>query len=540
MTRSKLIIGLVLASLTAVDFTAAQAQTLAQGPGQVLPQSAQPAPAAGSFVLRGVTFKGATQLSSAELMALTTGRIGRPVTMTDLDSIAKGVADLYHERGFFLAKVFVPVQEVKDGVVEISVVEGAVNRVIVRLAKDAPISQDRVTKMLEPLRPGKPLDGNVYERTVLMLSDMPGIAVQSGLEEGEQPGSVNLVIDIQAARRFAASVEADNSGTEESGRERIGVNARLASPLGIGDNLDARLQLSRGASLWFGRLAYEAPIGYEGLRAGVGVARAHYDLGADFEDLDANGTSTVYDVSMTYPLLRSRSQNVFLRAWVDRKNLSDNLDAFDYRTNKRVNGYGIGLSSELRDNWLGGGYWNITTSAYAGDLHLRDDLSSAIDASIFGRQTSGNFVKTTAQVSRLQALFARNSLFVSVGGQYTTKNLDPSEKLALGGSRAVRACSSNEALVDQGGIATVEYRYALFDSMSVYGFRDMGWGQLLHDRQPGDRKSAVLRANGLGFTWSVAGDFTVSSTVAWRDTDPGVTDGGDKNPRFYWQLQKLF
>ncbi|CAN5378746.1 ShlB/FhaC/HecB family hemolysin secretion/activation protein [soil metagenome] len=519
---------------------AAEGQTLAQGPSQALPQATQAAPATGSFVLRGITFKGATQLSSAELMALTTGRIGRDVTMADLEAIAKAVSDLYRQRGFFLARAFVPVQEVKDGVVEISVVEGAVNRVIVRLAKDAPISQERVTKMLEPLRPGTPLDGNVYERTVLMLSDMPGLAVQSGLEEGEIPGSVNLVIDIQAARRWAASAEADNSGTEESGRERIGVNARLASPLGIGDNLDARLQLSRGASLWFGRLAYEAPVGYEGLRAGVGVARAHYDLGADFEALDANGTSTVYDVSMTYPLLRSRSQNVFLRGWVDRKNLADNLDAFDYSTSKRISGAGIGLSSELRDSWFGGGYWNITASGYAGKLTLRDGLSAAIDDSIFGRQTAGNFMKATGQVSRLQALFPRNSLFVSLGGQYTTMNLDPSEKLALGGSRAVRAYSSNEELVDEGGIATIEYRYALFDSLSVYGFRDMGWGRLLHDRDPGDRKSAVLRANGVGFTWSVAGDFTVSSTVAWRDSDPGVTDGGDKNPRFYWQLQKLF
>ncbi len=512
---------------------------LAQGPSQVLPQAQQPA-LPGAFVLRGVVFKGATLLSNDELTPLAALKVGRPVTMADLESIANNVAELYHQRGYFLARAIVPVQEVKDGVVEISVIEGAINRVIVRLSKDAPISQERVARILEPLRPGKPLDGKVYERTVLLLSDMPGLAVQSGLEEGDRPGTVNLVIDIQPSRRFAFAAEVDNSGTKASGQERVGVNARIASPFGIGDNLDIRAQVSDHVDLWFGRIAYEAPLDYTGLRGGLGISRADYSLGGEFSDLDANGTSTIYDASLNYPLIRSRTASLFVRGWVDRKNLEDRLDAFDYRTSKRVEGAGIGFSGESRDDWGGGGYFNFTSDFYRGKLTLRDDISQALDASEFGRDTKGYFTKVSLVASRLQSLFPRNSLFLSLGGQLASHNLDASEKLALGGSHAVRAYSSNADLVDEGLIGTAEYRYALFDSLALFAFRDYGHGRPVHDPSAGDQRTETIRANGIGVTWSQAGNFSMSGTIAWRDSAATVADGDGKNPRFYWQLQKVF
>ena len=36
------------------------------------------------------------------------------------------------------------------------------------------------------------------------------------------------------------------------------------------------------------------------------------------------------------------------------------------------------------------------------------------------------------------------------------------------------------------------------------------------------------------------GKIGVNLTVAWRDTGPGLTDGGDRNPRLFWSIQKAF
>src|SRR3546814_3287173 len=99
--------------------------------------------------------------------------------------------------------------------------------------------------------------------------------------------------------------------------------------------------------MWCGRLAYEAPLGAHGLRIGAGVSRVSYELGGAFEILDAVGTADIYDVSLTYPLIRQRSHNLFLRGFVDRKELTDELRIVDFKTDKRVDGFGVEIG---RDN----------------------------------------------------------------------------------------------------------------------------------------------------------------------------------------------
>src|SRR3546814_6971666 len=91
---------------------------------------------------------------------------------------------------------------------------------------------------------------------MLLLSDLPGLRVQSAIEPGLEPGTTDLTVQIAPGDRVRASVELDNYGTREVGRERLGGTLRWASPTGHGDNLDLRAMVSR-EGMWFGRLAYE-------------------------------------------------------------------------------------------------------------------------------------------------------------------------------------------------------------------------------------------------------------------------------------------
>jgi hypothetical protein len=52
--------------------------------------------------------------------------------------------------------------------------------------------------------------------------------------------------------------------------------------------------------------------------------------------------------------------------------------------------------------------------------------------------------------------------------------------------------------------------------------------------------SRSLRGHGIGFNWSKPGQVTMNLSVAWRGTGAGLTDGGDRNPRVYWSIQKAF
>jgi hemolysin activation/secretion protein len=517
---------------------------LAQAAPAAPPQSVPVAPATASaaFRLNGVRLSGVQSLDAAELDALAAPYIGHEVTLAELEGLAQQIGVKYRERGYFLAQALVPVQVVQDGVVEISVIEGRLGKITIELAPDAPISEERVRAFLAPLQVGQALNGPQYERAMLLLSDQPGLRVSSHLEESAQPGATDLIVEVAATPRWTFSADADNQGTQETGRYRIGGSVRWASPLGIGDNLDVRLMASDDGGLAFGRLAYEAPLNASGLRAGLGISHVYYDLGGQFADLKAHGTADVVDFSLSYALLRTRRQNLIIRLGADYKDLEDNYDAVDYSLKKRVTGLNLGWAWELRDTLLGGGYWASSGAWYHGRLAINDRISHEADQSDGGLHTAGNFDKLGLQFSRLQHLFDRHSLYLSLGGQWASKNLDASEKLALGGARAVRAYASSEALADQALIGTIEWRWSVGNEWTPFAFYDAAHGWSSKNPLPGTTDNHEnLRGAGIGVRWGRAGDFSINSTLAWRTASrPAIADGGGHNPRLFVQLQKVF
>ncbi|WP_395624782.1 ShlB/FhaC/HecB family hemolysin secretion/activation protein [Thermomonas sp.] len=529
----------------AADGAAVQEATPAPGSApqqaQALPEPQMAVQAQASFVLRGVQFVGATGVADSELQAAVADRIGTSVTFADLEQLAARAVAVYQKRGFGLVQAYVPVQEVVDGVVRISISEGVLGNVSIELAEGVPVAQERVAGTLAILEPGKPLNGRQYERAMLLLSDLPGIKPQSAISAGAATGTTDLVVQVGERDRLQYGLEVDNHGTSDSGRHRITGSLRWASPFGRGDNLDLRLMLAEGMHTAFGRISYETPVGYRGLRIGGGLARVQYELGGPFAPLEPTGTGNVADLSFSYPLIRQRSTNLFVRGVIDNKDLTDRFEAVGFETHKRVRGAGIGLSFERRDGLLGGGYTSANALLYRGNLDIKDATSEAFDNPPFGYDTEGSFGKATLQLARLQSLAPKFSLFLGTGMQRASKNLDAYEKLSLGGPKAVRAYATGEVLVDDGWLATVELRYAPRPDTTLFAFYDAAHGDFFHDPRPFDVfTSRSLRGHGLGLNWSRPGKLSMNFSIAWRSTDPGVTDGGDRNPRLFWSIQKAF
>lgn len=505
---------------------------------QALP--AAPRPVQATFQLVDVRLKGAVAIEEPELRALVQPYLGRQVTLADLQALAQAITDEYRARGYFLAQAIIPIQKVEGGVVEISVIEGRLGRVDVSVAPDAPISAERVRAFLAGVPVGEAVNASAYERAMLLLSDQPGIKVTSGVQQGATPATVDLAVEVAAARRWSFTAEGDNFGTLETGRWRVGGAARWSSPLGIGDNLDARLMMS-DRRLAFGRLGYELPLGGSGLRLGLGLSRVQYEVGGAFAPLDAHGQADVADVSLNYPLIRQRNQNLLTRLVFESKRLKDEYRAVDVSFDKRVSDIGLGWAWDRRDDWLGGGYFASSGTLYSGRLRINDAGAYAADQAPGGPHTAGDYSRLVFQFSRLQSIAARHTLYYSIGGQWASKNLDASEKLALGGARAVRAYAPSEALVDQGWIQTIEWRWSATDELTPYLFFDAAHGRQAK-RPPSDVGNGIsLRGAGIGLAWGKPGDFSLNATLAWRTgTRRGLADGGGHNPRFFIQAQKAF
>lgn len=507
---------------------------------QALPEPEMQRRPEARFHLQGVRFRGATVFGEQTLQTFAADLVGREVGMADLEDLANRITQAYRDRGYFLSRAVIPVQEVRGGVVEITVVEGQVGEVRVGVAEGTPVSEERIQRMLSALEPNAPLDGRAYERGMLLVSDLPGVRAQSVVQPGRDPSATDIEVRVEPGRRTMWTLEADNHGTRESGRHRVGGSLRWASPFGIGDNLDLRLLVAEDANTLFGRLSYEAPLGYRGTRIGAGLARVQYELGGAVAVLEPTGTADIVDVSLTHPVIRQRGTNLLLRLSADHKKLKDEFEAVGFVSRKRVQGLGLGWAFEHRDRWGGGGYTSVNGVLYRGDLDIRDANNRALDQSVFGRNTHGSFTKLTLQATRLQRIGGPVNLFVGVGAQQTNRNLDPSEQLSLGGPRAVRAYPTGELLVDEGFIVNVEWRWALNEDVTAFYLWDIARGRSNHDPGPFlDNRTHSLRGSGLGLAWSAPYDIGMNLTVAWADT--GRSRGSDhRDPRLFWQVQKRF
>ncbi|MPW16829.1 ShlB/FhaC/HecB family hemolysin secretion/activation protein [Paraburkholderia sp. CNPSo 3157] len=501
------------------------------------PPVAAPGP---TFTLKGITFKGNDTIPSDELLAPVRDQIGRQIGFADLEAIAAKVTQVYRARGYLLAQVVIPQQDVSAGTVEFTVLEGRVGHVRLDIAAGTPVRESLIRERVAQIPVGKPLQQHDIERTMLLLSDLPGIQVTSAIETGEEPGTVDLSISVAPAKRWTFAVDVDNYGAPESGTWRLGALARLNSPFMIGDNLDLRLLGSERLDTVYGRVGYEAPVNAYGTRVGVAVSRLNYALGKEFASLDAQGEATVVDLTLTHPLVRTRSQNLLARVNLEYRDLIDNVGVVDSHNPRSLIEGSVGLSYESRDTLLGGGFNSADVELLIGSVHFRNAQAEAIDASAFGRNTQGNEMRATFFANRLNAVTERISMFAGISGQWAATTLDNSSRFLLGGPHAVRAYSPSEALVDEGFVATVEGRYAITSKATVFGFFDFGTGWYNANARPNQGTNVITRSGvGLGAFWSAPGGIAVQGTVAWRTTGSDTT-GNDKVPRFYVQLTKTF
>lgn len=514
-------------------------------PAAVIPTLAAPvvaadaAPAGPTTRVTSLDLTGQTLFSEAELIAASGFVAGSDLDLGQLRALAARISAYYNQRGYFLARAYLPAQDITDGGVTIAVIEGRYGRIELRNGSRL---SDRVARgILSGIDSGDIAETESLERRLLLLSDIPGIAVSSTLSPGAEPGTSDLRVDITNGDPISGSVEADNGGNRYTGAYRFGGTVYVNNPTGNGDQISLRGLVST-SGLSYGRAAYQAPVG----KATLGVAYSHidYDLGREFKSLDADGSADIVGVFGSYPLIRSRDANLYALVGADAKWFEDRFGAAGLVSRRRAKVLTFGLAGDNHDD-IGGGGWNAySIGASIGDLDIRTPADFALDQ--LTARSDGGFGKLQASVARLQTLSERWSLYGAVRGQLASTNLDSSEKMELGGAYAVRAYPEGEAYGDEGYLATVEARY-LFPSftplpgqLQAIAFVDAGAVRYAKNPWFTGSNSAHRSGYGAGLIWAAPNDFIVKATYARKLGSQDATSAPDRDGRFWFQVAKLF
>ncbi|MDO9235265.1 MAG: ShlB/FhaC/HecB family hemolysin secretion/activation protein [Aquabacterium sp.] len=497
-----------------------------------------------SFVLKQVQVRGATALTPQRIAQTAEPFIGKTLSDQDLGALVAALRQRYDSIGLMLVKVGFPTQDVSKGLLTLDVVEPTLARITLPQGEGAPITSDRVQGLLSffDVKAGGLLNTSALERVMFALNDTPGVQAKAALTPAGDEGVYNLSIALQARRAWDASLAEDNQGVVYAGRWRTTALARLNNPLGIGDNLDFQGLLSNSAGVKVGRLAYELPVGYTPARLSVAYAKVGYSLAGDFADLEAHGTARVLESNLSYPLIRSRTRTLMARVGAESKGLVDKLDAFESRSDKRILGVVAGLNYESRDNAMGGGFNGASVQFHWGHLRIRSEADQVYDASLGDYGTAGRFGKVELQYSRLQSVGRALSLYANVSQQLATRNLDPAEKISLGGPRGVRAYPTAEGASDEATLLTSELRYWVNRNLTVFALYDWAKGQLKRDGNPADLSDnhIQLHGAGVGLVATYPDWVTVKATLAWRGQRRAESEPSNDKPRLYVQALHTF
>ena len=490
-------------------------------------------------LVKSVVITGNQELPTPELQALVTNLPGTEQTLSQLNAAARRITAYYRERGYAVARAYLPAQDITNGTVTISIVEGRIASH--KLNNQARLSSQRAGAFFSQIKDGDVIKSAQIDRGLLLLQDTPGVAAsRATLQPGASVGTSELLIELDPARAYSANLTLDNYGSRYTGEYRLGGAFSLASPLNIGDQLSFTA-LTSGSRLSFGRLAYQLPVGSDGLRLGAAYFGTRYKLGNEFAVLDAHGSANSNSVFASYPFLRSQLKNLSATASYESKRLNDQVDSTATVTNKNVRIINLSLAGNLQDALGGGGINSFDLNLALGRLGILSPGALAIDA--VSAQSDGRYNRIAYSASRLQRLTDATALSVSLTGQQASKNLDSSEKFSLGGANAVRAYPQGEAVGDEGQRASLELQHTLAASLQAILFYD--FGQVSINKNPFGPPAANSRSlagAGMGFNASLS-SIQLRSSLAWRTTGGKPTSipaGSAKRPTLWLQATLAF
>ena len=423
------------------------------------------------FKLTSVVVEGSKTVAAGAIDEIYRSYIGKKVSQADLAAIAEAITEAYRGAGYHLTRAFVPPQDVKNGRIRVKVVEGYIGDVVIRGD-----GADRfgVRLLLAPVVGERPSQLKTLERQLMLINDSPGVRiVDTVLEEiGKASGKFRLVVSIQTWEIFQA-FGFDNQGTSAVGPLEAYSTTAFNSSFFPGDTfvVNASTTPNSVREFGFGKLAYDVPIGTNGVRIGADALYSNVAPGDGRRQTNTNSETKTLEVKGSVVPIETRKSSLWLTAVAG---ITDSLerDSAGMHYDDHLRTLGLIADYKLNDRFAG---WNYLTLAFRqgftilGASQKDDDLLSRAGA-------SGNFSIFDFAFSRYQPLSDVWSVKVSASGQWASGPLLISQQFYLGDSFYGPGYYSG----DSGIWAYGEMRFdqsvsnAVLKGYEIYGFFDKG------------------------------------------------------------------
>lgn len=498
------------------------------------------------FILNGVTLNGISAFDAQHFDALIGEYSNRNVDINTLNHLAARITKTYRDAGYFLSRAVIPQQEVVDGNIIITVIEGQVGEVILEDPQNLLINDHMniAANTLDLIGKLSPLHGPTLERYVLLLNDHMGLNIQNILQAPKTPseaGTVDIVLRISTKNKHAFTTLYNNHGSRFVGPHQLSVTYARSGILNSFDQ--ASLQVSTAipmSEVQFGAFSYSTPLNEHGLTASLSANYSNSEPGLSLRDLEVEGDSTTLSAGVSYPVIRTRHNNLMVGgAFVLRNSATEFLD--QELIDDKTRSLSLFANYDTQDRW--NGLTNINFAASKG-LDVFGATKTGTQ-NLSRQQGRSDFFKANLSATRQQELTPSLQIINSVTAQYSPHPLLSSEEFGYGGMSYGRAYDPSEIAGDQGVSTSVEVIYTDVDpipnlnlKLIPFVFYDIGkvWNK--------DRGAEPISAASAGFgsyynfNNTVSGSLQVAFPLTKSVTTPIMN--GENGPRVLFSLSKTF
>lgn len=468
-----------------------------------VPETTPPTPSV-NIPVRKIEVTGSTLLSPAEINSIIQPLEGRTVTLEELRGATQAITQLYLNRGYINSRAILVDQAIADGLVQIRVIEGKLERIEIEGTRRLNRNYIRSRILLGA---GTPLNiAKLEDQLRLLRSDPLFENVEASLRSGSGIGQSILIVRVQEADPFDAIFSIDNYSPPSVGSERLGIFLRYRNLSGIGDEIFATYYRTTTGGADNLDFIYRVPLnamnGTLQLRV---VPQWNRVTQAPFDALDIRGESQLYEISYRQPLIRSSQQEFALSVGFSYQDGQTFTFAgptpFGFGPDdegvSRTSVFKFGQDYLRRDST---GAWSLRSQFNFGTglFNATENPSPIPDA---------HFFSWLGQIQRVQVFNNNNYLIISADVQLTPDPLLPSQQFIIGGGQSVRGYRQNVRAGDNGVRFSIEDRITLqrnsagVATFQLAPFFDLGTVWNVDDNPNSLQRQRFLAGIGLGLLW---------------------------------------
>lgn len=439
------------------------AAAMAQSPSQVVPstradqappgarapggQAPRPAargqtPALTPFVLRSVEVTGSS-LPSERVQAAYAPFIGQTMDEAKIQALSDAIAGQYADADVALYTVVIPNQSLNTGALKVTVLEGRVTDVQIDQA-DAGKAGGLVAAYAEPLENETPLRRSSLQRKISLIRDIPGLATEMNLLNGEADDGVVLKLD-PTLRPVQVAIGVNNRGTAFLGKTQVQGDLYLNSFLRAGDQTRVTVAAPTKDDLFLlGALSHQTPLGVDGDSL---LLNASY-LRTEPATTALKGESVSLGAQFSRPVIRSFDRDLFVTAGIDGVNSENALFGRTF-SDDRTRALRLAVAySRTQPRSV---YYIVGSVS-----HGLDSLGAQTGSPDF---TDLEFTKLNLRAGYNRAVGDHAVIRLKATGQLSDDALPGSEQFAIGGSEYGRGFESSIVAGDKGYAASAEVAY---------------------------------------------------------------------------------